>query len=547
MKCVSRSTRSAALASVFCLSILTVIAIALAQPCLGQDNAGAPPPIPDTTLVVEVADISGDSTSMVVLLGNDLFSVGAGSVVGALARADQLSERILEVAKSMRQRPEDLRVLEDDRIQANLLMSGNVLLGVVWDYEAEAMGMTSNELAAQRIEIIRQAVIDYRQDFSTRAIIKGAIFATLTITVLVLILTIISRLRRRLDGYLERKLSGRTMLKVLTGEGLVAFASAVTRLVNLVFNIWLILAALNFVLSFFPWTYSIASQVFELAAGPVRTFGAAFVQQIPSLFFLAFIIVATIYILRGVRFFFNEIEKRRITIRGFYSDWAHPTFNIVRMVIFAFAVVVAFPYIPGSSSGAFKGMSLFLGVLISLGSSSAMANIVSGIILIYMRPFAVGDRVQIGDTIGDVVDRNLLTTRIRSTKNERVTIPNTNILAGQIINFTSKRRRKELILHTSVTIGYDAPWRTVHALLIAAAEATENVVAEPAPFVLQKGLHDFYIEYELNAHTAEPRLIPATYSELHQNIQDQFNNAGVEILSPHFRALRNDDQPGQRQ
>ena len=161
-----------------------------------------------------------------------------------------------------------------------------------------------------------------------------------------------------------------------------------------------------------------------------------------------------------------------------------------------------------------------------------------------MRPFAIGDRVRIGETVGDVVDRNLLTTRIRTTKNERVTIPNNNILSGQIINFTTKARTKELILYTSVTIGYDAPWKTVHELLIKAAAATENVLDDPGPFVLQLGLHDFYIEYEINAYTDKPRLTPATYSELHQNIQDQFNNAGVEILSPHFRANRDDDRSG---
>ncbi|RKZ11689.1 mechanosensitive ion channel family protein, partial [bacterium] len=183
----------------------------------------------------------------------------------------------------------------------------------------------------------------------------------------------------------------------------------------------------------------------------------------------------------------------------------------------------------------------FIGVLVSLGSGSAMANVVSGVIMIYMRPFNVGDRVQIGDTVGDVVDRNLLTTRIRTTKNERVTIPNTNILSGQIINFTSKRRTKELILHTSVTLGYDMDWRQIHELLIGAARDTKNVLEDPEPFVLQKALHDFYVEYELNAYTGEPREIPSTYSELHQNIQDKFKEAGLEILSPHFRSHRDGD------
>jgi small-conductance mechanosensitive channel len=258
----------------------------------------------------------------------------------------------------------------------------------------------------------------------------------------------------------------------------------------------------------------------------------------PSLFFLAFIIVVTVFALRAIRFFFSEIEKGRISLGGFHADWARPTFNIVRVAVLAFAFIMAFPYIPGSGSTAFKGVSIFLGLLVSLGSGSAVANAISGIILIYMRPFSLGDRVRIGETVGDVVELNVLTTRVRTPKNERVTIPNNTILGGQIVNFTARARTKELILHTTVTIGYDVPWREVHGLLIAAARATENVMAEPEPFVLQKALHDFYVEYEINAYTDKPRSMPVIYSDLHQNIQDAFDAAEVEIMSPHARMIR---------
>jgi len=513
----------------------------IALPCFAQESTDS------VATVDEIVAAHGDSTAMVTLLGKDLFSVPAESVVSAEERAREVSAAILEVAKSFKMRPEDLQVLKDDRINASLIMCGNYMVCAVWEYEAAARGTTSDDLADEWLEIIRQAVVDYRADFSARSLIRGGIFAAAAIALLTVILIIIARLRRRLENSLEAKLGGKTLFKVLTGEGLVSFVTAVNRLVHFITVVWLVLVTLNFVLTLFPWTYGVASQVFEMAVGPLKTFGAAFVEQIPSLFFLVFVVVATVFTLRGIRFFFTEIEKKRIRIRGFYADWARPTFNIVRVIVIAFGVVFAFPYIPGSNSSAFKGMSIFIGVLVSLGSGGAMANMVSGIILIYMRPFAVGDRIQIGETIGDVVDRNLLTTRLRTTKNERVTIPNTNILSGQIINFTAKRRTKELILHTSVTIGYDAPWRTVHELLMAAAADTENVLDDPAPFVLQLGLHDFYIEYELNAYTGEPRLIPATYSVLHQNIQDKFTEAGVEILSPHFRALRQDAGQSQAQ
>ena len=344
--------------------------------------------------------------------------------------------------------------------------------------------------------------------------------------------------RRRFEGSLQRRLEDRTLFKVLKGEVLVGVVLAIDKLVHFVLALWLTLAFLNYLLSLFPWTYGIASRIFELAAGPLKAFGNAWVAMTPSLFFLAFIIVVTVFTLRGIRFFFDEIEKGKVSIGGFYPDWARPTFNIVRVVVLAFAFVVAFPYIPGSGSAAFKGVSIFLGLLVSLGSGSAVANAVSGIILIYMRPFSLGDRVQIGETIGDVVELNLLTTRIRTTKNVRVTIPNNNILSGQIANFTAKARTKQLILHTSITIGYDVPWQEVQELLIGAAKATDNLLAEPEPFVNQKALQDFYVEYEINAYTDKPRAMTRIYSDLHRNIQIAFDAAEVEIMSPHARMGR---------
>jgi len=515
--------------------IAAALAFSAAGQCTAQDSTQVSPELE------EVIEAHGDSTAMVTVMGRELFAVSAASVVSADERAEALSERILEIAKSYRHNPGELRAVRDDRVKATMIMSRTVYISAVWDYESDILGIDNQELAEQRLEAIRQAIVDYRKDISARSIIKGGIFSVAAVAIFLVIIMVISRLRRRLTDFLEKKLVGRTLFKVISGEGVIAFVRAVDRLVYLIFFIWLLLVTLNYILTLFPWTHGIAYQVFEMAVGPLKTFGTAFLEQIPSLFFLAFIVVITVFILRGIRFFSNEIAKESITIRGFYPDWAKPTFNIIRLIVIAFAIVVAFPYIPGSNSGAFKGMSLFIGILVSLGSGSAMANIISGIFLIYMRPFARGDRIQIGETVGDVLDRTLLRTRLLTPKNERVTIPNSQVLAGQIINFTSKAAVKDLILHTTVTIGYDAPWRTVHSLLIDAAKATENIIDEPEPFVLQKTLHDFFVEYELNAYTKKPRRIPDTYSVLHENIQDKFNEAGVEILSPHFRTHRQDD------
>ena len=222
----------------------------------------------------------------------------------------------------------------------------------------------------------------------------------------------------------------------------------------------------------------------------------------------------------------------------FYEDCSRPTYKIVRFLIIAFAAIFVFPYLPGSSSPVFQGISVFIGVLFSLGSTSAIGNIVAGTVITYMRPFKIGDRVKIADTVGDVVEKTLLVTRIRTIKNVDVTVPNAMVLGSHIINFSSSANDRGLILHTGVTIGYDVPWAEVHKLLIAAAEATDNVMKEPKPFVYQTSLDDSYVSYELNAYTDKPNIMARIYSELHQNIQDKFNEAQVEILSPRYSSIR---------
>ncbi len=278
----------------------------------------------------------------------------------------------------------------------------------------------------------------------------------------------------------------------------------------------------------------LAGQLLDLTLGPLRTIGLSLWNYLPNLFFLLVLWVLTRYVIKFFRFIFGEIDRGRIMIPGFYPDWATPTFKIVRVLVVAFALVVAFPYIPGSDSPAFKGVSIFLGVLFSLGSTSAVANIVAGVILTYMRSFKVGEVVRIQDTVGLVVSHSLLVTRLRTPKNVEVTIPNSTILGTHVVNYSVEARKGRLILPTSITIGYDTPWRQVHALLHMAAEKTTDILKEPQPFVLQSALNDFYVTYELNVYSDAPERMPWIYSELHQNIQDAFNEYGVQIMSPNY-------------
>ena len=205
-------------------------------------------------------------------------------------------------------------------------------------------------------------------------------------------------------------------------------------------------------------------------------------------------------------------------------------------MIIIFAVIIAYPYIPGSNSDAFKGISLFLGVLLSLGSTSVISNIIAGYTMTYRRAFKVGDKVKIGETIGEVTEVRLLVTNLMSLKNEKIVMPNSTILNSEVINYSTLAREQGLILHTSVGIGYDVPWRQVEAMLLEAADRTDGLLKQPAPFVLQQALTDFSVTYEINVYCNDDNGIARKYTALHRNIQDVFNEHNVQIMSPNYVA-----------
>jgi small-conductance mechanosensitive channel len=306
---------------------------------------------------------------------------------------------------------------------------------------------------------------------------------------------------------------------------------------------WFIYAILLYVslpilFSIFPFSRDWADALFQLVWSPLKGVIIGVWNYLPNLFSILVIYFVMKYFIKFVRYIFSEIEAEKLQLAGFHADWAMPTFSIVKFLLYAFMFVLIFPFLPGSDSNIFKGVSVFIGVLFSLGSSSAIANMVAGLVITYMRPFKIGDRIKIADVTGDVVEKTLLVTRIKTVKNEIITIPNASVLSGNTINYTSEAIKTGLIIHTTVTIGYDVPWPKMHETLIEAALRTEMILKHPKPFVLQTSLEDFYVAYQINAYTREASKQALVYSNLHQNIQDCCNEAGIEILSPHYRAAR---------
>lgn len=332
-------------------------------------------------------------------------------------------------------------------------------------------------------------------------------------------------------------------MELVTPDQITDFLLSLSRYLRAGLTLILLVAGLTYALSFFPGTQGIASGIIESLHVVFHGFGAAILGYVPKLAALLLIVIVTRYTLKLLRFFYDGIQNNRIKVFGLHRDLAEPTYQLLRFLIFALAIVAAYPYLPGSNSPVFRGITIFAGFLLSLGSTALVTNIVSGVVLTYTRGLRIGDRVKIGTTTGDVVERTMLVTRIRTIKNVVVSIPNSMVLNNEIVNYSALTGSRDgLILNTTVTIGYDVPWRKVYELLIRAALATRDIQRTPQPFVLQTSLDDYYVSYELNAYTSEPKRMALIYSELHQNIQDHFNRADVEIMSPAYMAYREGNQ-----
>jgi len=424
------------------------------------------------------------------------------------------------------------------------IMAGDRIILTLRDQDARAAGVPLNVLADSTVVRLRAALTVAHQRFTLEGIVRSVLIAALALGVFFLLSWLLKRLvlwfERKLPTWRGGMIRGIRIqrLEVLSAQRMEEVARTAVRVLRVALLLTGLYILVPLVIGFIPWTRPFADRLQEYFLRPVRVLTSALLGYLPNLFFLFVIGVVTHYAIRFIRFVFREVERGKLTIESFEPEWAEPTYKIVRTLALAFAAVVAFPYLPGAGSDAFKGISIFFGVLLSLGSSSAISNIVAGVILTYTRAFRIGDRVRIGDTTGDVLTKTLLVTRIRTIKNVDVTVPNAVVVANQIENFGACAKDAGLILHTTVTIGYDVPWRQVHELMTGAALATEGILADPAPFVLQTSLDDFYVSYELNAYTRQPERMASLYSSLHTQIQDAFWAAGVEIASPHYRAVR---------
>ena len=499
--------------------------------------------ISDELMNSKKSDTIAHEFAAVTLDGDTLFLIRHSPLEYPVKyRAGQISERLAFLSKNYKKGIDTIYTRKEKSFVR--VMYNDEIAYIITENDARSNNISLKVLADSQVEKLKEALQDdAKYDLSTKEWLIRIGYFLLSLLVLIIAFKLINWLFKRLNKYLsrfEKKFlkNQKNIFKYFIPRNttnIFVFMSNVIRFITILIVLF---AYLPFMFSFFPWTEDLVSAFYGYLARPVKFVFFGFINFLPNLIFILVIIFITRYVIRVQKDIVEDIETEKFIIKGFPKDWANTTQKIISLLIWAFALVLIYPHLPGSTSPAFRGVSIFIGALISFGSTTAVANIVAGIVITYMRPYQIGDRVTIQDTTGDVVEKTLLVTRIRTIKNEDVTIPNANIINNHLINYSANVDKKGLLLHTSVTIGYDVPWEKVEKLLIEAALKSLNIEADPVPFVLETSLDDNYVSYQLNAYSKEAKKMALIYSDIHKNILDVFNDAGVEILSPQYIAAR---------
>lgn len=457
-------------------------------------------------------------------------------------RAEAAKEKIESIGRQLTLRLDSVHVFDSDFFTD--IMAGEAVILTITDTDGLWLDKSRQQLAEEYAAIIQGKIEEIHQEYGLRKKLWGLAFAIIIIVVQYILI----RLTNRLFRYWRRKLI-RWAMGVLKPIIIKDYEFLDTHRVGIIiltlFNILRIfviilqlLASLYLLFSIFPETKTVTYTVVGYIWNPFKDIILSVINYLPDLFKIIVICFCFRYLVRGIHYLANEIENGNLKINGFYPDWAAPTFYILRVLCYSLMLVMIWPLLPNSNSEIFQGVSVFIGLIVSLGSTSIIGNVIAGMVMTYMRPFHIGDYIKVGDTVGEVIEKTVLVTRIRTLKNEIITIQNSNLLGSQTSNYTEAAKVYGLIVHTKVTIGYDVPWQLIKKIMESAALDTPGIKKNPKPFMRTTALDDFYVEYEINAFTADAKNMTRIYSDLHQNLLKRFFEEGVEIMSPHIFARR---------
>jgi small-conductance mechanosensitive channel len=513
-------------------SLLVLVILGATSPVFGQSQGSTP---------ADRASAEADSDAQqatVIIDGEPLFVVRGVSAYPAERRAREIADRIQTIAANKAIATSSMTL--EDQPGATWILAGGSRLMAVTDEDASLESLNRRLMAQVYSAKIAEAINAYRKDRDPAVLMQHGLFAFGATLVLIAAVYLGRGIGRRLQDRVERKYRGRIRDLTILNFPIVKAAhvwrlfSGLLRLAAAIVVLLMAQTYLQYTLGLFPWTRGTATRLFAIAMDPLRQMVLALAWIVPDVVFLVILFVVTRYVLKLTQLFFDSVADGRLKLQHFDAEWALPTYRLVRVMIIAFGLVVAYPYIPGSETDAFKGISLFIGVVFSLGSSSLIGNLIAGYSMTYRRAFRLGDRVKIGAHVGEVVEMRLLATHLRTPKNEEVIIPNSTAVNSEVVNFSTMASNRGIILHTTVGVGYETPWRQVEAMLLEAAARTPGLLPDHRPFVLQLALAAFNVVYELNVYCNRPEGMRLLYSELHRNILDVFNEYGVQIMTPAY-------------
>jgi small-conductance mechanosensitive channel len=510
------------------LGILVAATLLLAAGARAAEDAPAPPPAPAGE--VDTAPVRFD--------GRVLMEVAGISSRPAPERAAAIAARIGAMAADESAPTSSIEIVPTSF--GLEIRSAAYPLMVVTAADAALEGASLEIVAGVHRRQIADAIERYRADRQPEEIWRGVLVSAAATAALAGALALFSFLFHRLGAALDRRYqkllqaSPGTVADALKAAPVLRAMRGSLATARMVVALLLVLVWLDVVLGQFPWTRELSENLAGMILGPIGTIAVGIVNYLPKLLFLVVLAVVARFALRMLRLYFGALERGSVSLPNFEPEWSLATYKIIRVVVIGIALVMAYPYLPGAGSEALQGLSVFAGLLISLGASSSVANVIAGYITTFGRVLRIGDLIKVGEVMGVVTQIRLLTVRVRTIRNEEVTIPNSVMVGSNVINYTSLSKERGLVLQTEVSIGYQTPWRQVEAMLLEAARRTEGLMAEPPPFVLQKQLGDFAVVYQLNVHKAEAVGLVQAYSRLHENVLDVFNEYGVQIMTPAY-------------
>ena len=489
---------------------------------LRQTTPGVPLIIENDTLLCVYASLGGDDP---------------------VHRVANIQQKILQIGKSLTITTDSMHIFESEYTAD--IMSGELVIMSISDLDGLWQGMTRLELAEHNMAIISTTIGKLHAEYGLKAKLQGLGWAIFLIVVQILFFMLTARFIHRLRREIVRGLHGKVHSLSVKGYELLNIHQSkrillfLTRILQAVLVIVQLFISLPLLFSIFPETEKFTWNMVNYIWSPLRDIALSIVFYFPNLVKIAVIVYVVNLLLKAIRHISEEIGSGNLKIEGFYQDWAEPTYHIIRIFVIAFSLVVIWPWLPGSESGIFKGISIFVAALFSLGSTTTIGNLISGIIITYMRPFVVGDYVRIDEREGVVIEKNAFITRLQDIKGNIVTVPNNSILSQHTVNYTAALRHGEgSIIHSDFTFTYVVPRETIEKYLLEAADRCTMLLKDPAPFVLITALEDFYTRYEINGYTRETERLFAVYSELHHHIVDVFREHQLNPTSSHFVSVK---------